>query len=125
MSELKFIRVEFYIEYGSWSDIQILKNIVSFSVGENGADYSALPAARRAKFSNNFNKYKTKSPHWLCASAGMLICALPHLRICPFGDLGALVILRGGWFAVQDIISGFLRFCGGFENKFAVGLQNL
>ncbi len=46
----------------------------------------------------------------------MLICALPHLCICPFGDLVALIILRGGWFAVQDIVSGF-------ENKFAVGLQ--
>ncbi len=103
----------------------LLKNRDGFSVGENGADYTALPAARRQKFSNNFNKYKTKSPQRLCASAGMLICALPHLLICPFGDLVALIILRGSWFAVQDIVSGFLRFGGGFENKFAVGLQNL
>jgi len=51
-----------------------------------------------------------------CASAGILVCALPPMRICPFGDLVALIILRGGWFAVQDIISGFLCFCGGFEN---------
>lgn len=69
-----------------------------------------------------FLAIKTKSPQRLCASAGMLICALPHLLICPFGDLVALIILRGRWFAVQDIVSGFLCFGGCLENKFAVCL---
>ena len=34
-----------------------------------------------------------------------------------------LFFFVGCRFAVQDVVGGFLRFCGGFENEFAVCLE--